>query len=635
MINADREGEINMQAGKKKSIRNVFEDIKTGVLSPASVVKWYDWCILFVLMLFCFLAYAMSDLFHTAACSYGYLDGHFFDFYDYLAEHAIDSDGTVGIHASYMPTVYILFALWNIPMKLFGVVPQATMQLGVLPIMWAKLLPCLVFTGSSVIVFHISKELGMSSRKALVAVYAYLSCPVLLYGQFVIGQYESFFTALILLGFYYWLKKRNFAFLLCFALALTFKYTALFVFLPLLILREKKIWKILVCCLLITIPYVIEYLIYMHSEAFTGYVFGIGQSGDKPTGYIENAFLYTGFNFGGNLQFVIYILVVAFALILGWAYFTNAEEKTEESCYAVFFIIASLSAFFCLSKWHSHWLMPLFAFSTFAAFMHRRTAAYLALDLLFGLLFVMFCTCQFEGAHDEAMINNGIFKFILPDKRVSYAYSLTDYYRQIDMSMQLSFMTAIMAAKAAFCHPKCMPESTDLAVDREIWWMRARLVLPMLFLIIPSVLIIGKSIRTDAPIYEEDRRGIFVNMEQQECVSQPFEAKGSGIISLVFPVSRGKAYDAPVMTVSVSDRENRVLYESEVEVGDYFEGQLVRLKPGDLGLVSGDTYYVNFEMKDAEEDSTFCLLAFDQGDYENALSDGKKLRYHMNLRIYQ
>ena len=400
-------------------------------------VRWYDWCILLILILLCFFIYAMSDLFHTAACSYGYLDGHILDFYDYLAENGVYSDGSIGIYASYMPTVYILFALWNIPMKLFGVVPQATMQLGILPLMWAKLLPCLAFLASAGVVYLIGRDLGMGKRKLLILVYAYLSCPVLFYGQFVIGQYESFFTALVLLGFWCWLRKKDKGFLLCFGLALTFKYTALFVFIPLLLLREKKIPKIILYCGLVFVPYAAEYLLYMHSEVFRSYVFGIGSSGDRPTGYIENAALFTGFTFGGNLRFVIYILVVVFALICAYAYFTDVKEA-EEGRFGLHLCCLSLAAFFCLSKWHSHWLMPLFAFTTVSTLMSRRKKAMIALDLLFGVLFIMFCTCQFEGAHDEAMINNGVLKFFLPDRRISYAYSLTDYYRQISMSMELS-----------------------------------------------------------------------------------------------------------------------------------------------------------------------------------------------------
>ena len=108
-------------------------------------IRWWDYLILAALMLFCFLSYEMRDLLHTAGCSYGFLDGHILDFYDYLAAQGIAEDGTVGLHASYLPTVYVIFALWNLPMKIFGIVPRATAQLSMTAVMWAKILPCLAY----------------------------------------------------------------------------------------------------------------------------------------------------------------------------------------------------------------------------------------------------------------------------------------------------------------------------------------------------------------------------------------------------------------------------------------------------------------------------------------------------------
>ena len=61
----------------------------------------------------------------------------------------------------------------------------------------------------------------------------------------------------------------------------------------------------------------------------------------------------------------------------------------------------------------------------------------------------------------------------------------------------------------------------------------------------------------------------------------------------------------------------------------------MRLKPSDVSLVPGEDYYVEFAMKEVSEDSTFCLLAYDKGDYPAAVKKGRKLPYHMNLRIYQ
>ena len=600
-----------------------------------SAVRWYDWAILLALMLFCFVTYAMSDIYHTAACSFGYLNGHFSDFSDYLAGSGISADGSTGIHASYMPTVYLLFALWNLPLRILGIVRVPTMQLGFTAVMWAKFLPCLVFFAGAYPLYRVTSELGMDQRKSKLLVYAYLSCPVLLYGQVVIGQYESFFIFCILLGLLYYLRKKPAGFILAFGVAMTFKYTALIIFIPLLLLQEKKILKVIAATILVCLPFALEFLLYMHSEAFMSYAFGIGSAGDTPTGYITNAVLYTGFNFGGNLKFVIYLPIVAFALVSAWAYFTDADSKSDLGKYAVFFGGLALAALFCLSKWHSHWLMPLFVFFTIGSFLHRKTGAFMALDLIFGVLFVMFCTCQFEGAHDEAMINSGIFKFLLPGKQVSYAYSLTDYFRKPDMSVQLSFLTAIMAVQAIFKHPVFLSPDPNLTADKDIGWIRARYIVTLLVLIVPTLLVVKNSMKGIAPVYEEDRRGIFVRMEDTETVTQPFTAETDSITRLIFPVSRGAEYDTPKMLVSLHDGTGNTLYRSEVSVGDYFEGQLVRLKPKNVRLVPGETYEVEFRMLTKNPDSTFCLLAFDQGDFPEArLQDGSPAGYHMNLRIY-
>ena len=95
----------------------------------------WDYLIFAVIAIFCFLVFQQSDLLHTAGCSYGYLNGHFRDFYDYC--------GTFDIHPAYMPSFYLLFAIWNIPMRLFGVVTFPTEDLPLLAVMWAKLLRCI------------------------------------------------------------------------------------------------------------------------------------------------------------------------------------------------------------------------------------------------------------------------------------------------------------------------------------------------------------------------------------------------------------------------------------------------------------------------------------------------------------
>lgn len=622
--------EFTMKKDKKsnKPKFNLFQYLTDGP------VCWYDWLILILLAGFCFLTYEMRDLYHTAGCSYGYLDGHIFSFYDYLAESGIGEDGTVGLHAAYMPTVYLLFAIWNLPMKIFGIVPHASAQLSLIPIMWAKLLPCLVFIAGGPVVYQIGTTLKMREHKAKLLMYAYLSAPVALFGQFILGQYESFMVFCVLLGVYFWLKRKNIPFIACFAVAMTFKYTALIFFLPLLMLREKRIFRIIFSVAAVFVVFILEFAIYMHSPVFMNYAFGIGSAGDNPTGYVTNAQYFTGFALGEHMQSVVYLAVIAFAFTVAYAYFKQARSEEEEGQYAMYVLCLSGAALFCFSKWHPHWLMICIPFWTVSAFMHRNTKIFMALDLLFMALFVMFCTGAFVHVTDEVMLECGIFKYLLPGGHVSSQTAMSEYLCKIDSSMLLSLLTAMIAVFALFKHPRFMLGDVNNAADGSIGWIRARYILGLLIFILPSLLVLKDSVHGKPTAYLEENRAIFVEAEEIDGLKQAFTAEGTGISKLKFPVSIGDNSYNDRLYVRIEDAAGTVLYDDDFSCGNFYEGQLVLAKPH-VELTSGETYYVVFTL-DAKKESSFCLLAApEDGQHENAASaDGVKA-YHLDMNIYQ
>ena len=596
-------------------------------------VRWVDWVLAAAFMCFLFLGYEMRDLFHTAGCSYGFLDGHFLDFYDYLEEYGIAENGSVGLGAGYLPTVYVIFAIWNLPMKLFGIVPHATAQLGFIPIMWAKTLPCLVLFLSAAVLFQILGELGFSDNRKKMCVYAFITAPAVLFGQFALGQYESFLVFFILLGFYFWLKGQMYRFTLCFAVAVTFKYTALIYFLPLLFLKEKSIWKILLHCYISVMLLVIEFLIFSGSPAFKADVFGIGGgTSGGPVGYITNASYFTGFSFGAHMNYVVYLAFLAFALTAAWAYFTKTGNREAENRYAVFFLCLSSAALFCFSKWHPHWLMMAVPFWTAAAFMHRDTRIFMALDILFGVLLIAFSVCQFRTVTDEVMLQNGIFKFMLPGGKISGESAMSDYLGKISMSIELTLITALIAVYAVFMHPKFLTESKE---ELSQGWLRTRLILPVLVLVIPSILVMRTTMKPSVCPYLEETRAIFVELSEEEPLSQWFTSEGESLKKLKFPVSVGENSTRTRISAAVYDEEGTLLFEREYSGDTLFEGEIITEKPG-VAMVPGNRYEVRFTLLEAEKDSTFRLLGAPHAEgFEDALSGNEKTDFHLNLNIYQ
>ena len=48
-------------------------------------LKKIDYILFGIIAVACFLTFQQGDIMHTAGCSYGYLQGHFLDFYDWDA----------------------------------------------------------------------------------------------------------------------------------------------------------------------------------------------------------------------------------------------------------------------------------------------------------------------------------------------------------------------------------------------------------------------------------------------------------------------------------------------------------------------------------------------------------------------
>ncbi len=604
---------------------------KTHAFLKDSPVKWWDLVLLFVLLLFCFLAFQMGDLMHTSACSFGYLNGHIFDLYDYLAAEGINTGGVRGIHGSYMPTIYLIFALWNIPVCLFGLMKIPSVETGLTAMFWAKLLPCAVHVLSFIPVFLIGKELGMGERKAKLLGYAAVTVPAALYGSFIMGQYESITVFLVLFGVLFWLRRKDVLFIVFFAVAVTVKYTALAVFLPLLFLREKNFWKLLLKLIAVFALFALEFLIYLRSPMFRAYVFGFGSAGDQPTGYLFNVFYEPGFELSGQ-TFKVYLVVLAFAAVLAWCYFKAVSSPEDEHRYGIYAAALGCTALFCFSKWHPHWLMLALPFYTIGAFRTRYAKIWMILELLFVLLLYCFTVQAFPALLDENLLLSGVFKKILPDG-MSEAVKMRDWFGKIDGSLCLSLITALMAVSAFFQHPRFMAEDLSEIPKGLTGWVRARYVVGLLVFILPMMLCLRGSTGTPESAYYEKTFDTLIVLKDDEPVTQEFSAEADRVSKLRFAVSLQGAHAAGKLNVRILDGADEV-YTNAVSMAGRYEGEIISLSPG-LKLEKGRNYQVSFTLEGAGKDSALCLLGQSAGTNKSAEAGGKDLGCHLAVMMFR
>ena len=596
----------------------------------ASGLKMVDYILFAVAALFCFLVFQQRDLLHTAGCSYGYLNGHLRGFYDYCAEF--------DIHPSYMPTTYMLFAFWNIPMRLFGVVTVPTENLPLVAVMWAKLLPCLVYLAMAPVIYGICMELGMEEKKSRLAVYACMTAPVAFYAQFIFGQYDSFMTFCTLLGVWFYLKKKEKGFLACFAIAITFKYSALLLFLPMLLLREKNFWKIVLKVVIAAVPFALLYLLYRSSPTFSAYVFGLGgTAGDNPAGYILNAGYFTGFSLMPH-DYKVSLTVLVYALICALAYFTWPRD--EKSFGQWTFYLAGLVFFvlFGLAKWHPQWLLFAVPYWCIGAFLHRDTKIFLVLDLLFMVIYTVFNVQMIPDNVDQAMFNHGVLGFLV-NGDIGTELMMKDLIGKLSRELCLSLLTAMMLVFALFKHPKYL--ATNPASEISVnGWLRARFIGGAAVFVLPAFVCLYVALRSPDPGFSvRDNAGIATFYRLGDKVTQTFRSRGSSLDKLQFVVGVNGQENTGYIKLTLTDEAGKILYEKDWPTAGFIEQEVVTADLGSIPVVDGAYYTAVFEATQAIGDfraGIYHSAGFVTDDeLETVRLGGSRMDYQLDMVVYQ
>lgn len=169
------------------------------------------WDIFFyvIIMIFCFISFQHTDILHTGGASFAYLNGHFSDFYEATQQVPWSNNipTTYVGGSNYLPSTYIVFAIWNIPIWLLKLVTVPTQDVGFI-FFWYKLLTTLFFASSAIMMFKIGIKIGLSNTYAkLLAIY-WVASPILFFSQFIYAQYDIFMMFFVLSGLYFYLQKR-------------------------------------------------------------------------------------------------------------------------------------------------------------------------------------------------------------------------------------------------------------------------------------------------------------------------------------------------------------------------------------------------------------------------------------------
>ena len=194
---------------------------------------------------------------------------HSMTFLDCLFSGRVGSFYEVALHneyydigAGYPLPIYVTFGIWDIPIWILRRLGLAgSMDAGSL--LWVKLLLVLFLLGTTILLKRLLEVLDCKEPRFWL--FMYLSSLLICLPALAIAQYDIFSVFFQLLGIYFCVKERKVSWrtLLSFSIAISLKYFALFVFVLLVLLMEKRIFHILwdmFCGMLLSLLSAVAYL---------------------------------------------------------------------------------------------------------------------------------------------------------------------------------------------------------------------------------------------------------------------------------------------------------------------------------------------------------------------------------------
>lgn len=411
-------------------IVSIFCFISYSLKGDQKVCLW-EKIVFSVITVLCFTCFYHSDILNTAGSAFTFLNGHILDFYTVNAD--------LGYYDIYMPGVYILFAVWNIPLYILGygrtLVPFHEMAYPYPVYLWFKLLPALCYFLTSFLIKEIMMEVGFSERKSRIAQIVWTACPLGFLSQFTHGQYDIFALFICLLGFLSYLRRHDKRFLLFFIIAVTFKYFALLYFMPMLLLREKNFWKAAfktVLAVILNIPMLLN----------QGY--GAGYVEFMARNSLIARVLYPHIVMG-HRGADIPIIPVLFILLFAYIFFRAKEAETKEGVFSQIVCYANFANFamFGFLFWHPQWLLYATPFLVFTIFLAKDKKKTVLLQIGLALAYTVCKIVSFSADGAQHMLAGGLFGPWLQD--------IDDYFVMKMQFLLVSPFMPLLEALLLFC----------------------------------------------------------------------------------------------------------------------------------------------------------------------------------------
>ena len=387
--------------------------------------------------------------------------GKFLEFYELNYCPPGNNIYTTFQRCSYNILVYFVFAVWNLPLFLLERFAGMDVMNNIFCLIYSKMLVVTAAGITVVILKHILKSLQIPEDRHRLFLYIYGSSSLLISVVFITAQYDILSLVFQLLGVWAFIEKKDRQFVFWFAIGFCFKFFALIIFLPLLLLRHKKIWTWIKNGACVLFPWVITKL------PFTLYTMLVsGGAGSSVKGEKMAATKSVSMLISSNVGEYINILVMMYLFLLVWCYLRKPDEKTIQidTVWACFLAYAM---FFGLTSTYPYWSILMAPFFTLVI---AVSPGYLYLNLIIEAIalaaHVLRCMIRINWCYFGHTLKPMVWPMILEDTAFSgnfnfdgsLIFNIITFLDHVDvLAVLATIFLAAVCSLAYISYPKNSP----------------------------------------------------------------------------------------------------------------------------------------------------------------------------------
>jgi len=522
-----------------------------------------DWALLGVILLGAYAFFLYGDVRATFEHSFNFLDsvfqGRVGDFYQIAIEHT-----STGHPAVYDIPLYLLFGLWNLPTYIIYRITGFHYLLSTPAQLWLKTMMVLAALLAAKVLVDIARDLGVGRQRSKWVAFFFLSSMTL------------------------W-----------FAIANTFKLFAIFIFVPLLLLREKRLRVVALQFGVGLIGLVACRAIYHGNVAYKA-----------STGGFMSSMLQRLTAVGVPWQSsMIPIFVVFMVGIVIFAYLRRPQGTKALAADAVYICMAIYLVFATIVPLNPYWAVMVSPFAVLIIFLNPRHVL-LNSALETGVGTALFLLYAFTG---YSMYNRSILDQLLlphlvaPTAQPRYE-TPAHFLEAMGVTRQGAFIVGFMIACALAILVVNFPRAAMVEslgqgerIPRSVAWVRLLMpagfsALVLIPYFVPAVPVVY-SASTDAP-----RAGSANILEDgasiAETITLPSTVEASSL-NIAFLAEEVQWLDSSVVSVEVTDASGARVFRTEAPANSLHDG--LHSFPADgLVLRGGEKYTVTITSRMTE-----------------------------------